>query len=420
MKTFYTYILSLIALTIGSINSVSAQIFETSVDASYTQMAFYNITTGESVQVPNDSWDIAFSGYGVQDGAIFINEAAGLSETAIALFEAPIHDWAEPIDESLFTDEFGLLNSDLTWDEGAFNTVADPNSPFDYGWGAYDPSTHQLLGTRVYVLRLRDGSFLKMQVVSLSGSVYTFQSAQLDGSNEVTATIDKSDAGATSGLIYFSFATGDKVEMPEDYDLIFRRYYDWAYSPTDTLMYSTTGVLLARNREAVVVRDVDPYAINEADYRDQYSPTVNQIGYDWKVFDFASGWIIDEERANFVKRPNGDIYKIIFLDFEGSSTGTTVLEQSYEGNSATRDFSVTQATRIYPNPTADYLHFTTDKNVKEAHVTLTDISTGIQHNRTWINGQSISLHDFTSGTYHVAVITDQGQLLSKSIIQVVR
>ena len=130
-------------------------------------------------------------------------------------------------------------------------------------------------------------------------------------------------------MIYYSFESHSGVEMPTDYDLIFQRYT----LPLDAgggeiLYYTVTGVLLAPGVEAVVADSVDIDNVPEADYSDRYSEMPLTIGHEWKIYDFEEGWLVDDDRAQFVKLKSGKKYKLVFYDFEGSSTGTSTLERT--------------------------------------------------------------------------------------------
>jgi hypothetical protein len=340
-----------------SILFVGAQIEEVSIGAGYSQQAYYNLESGAVEVVRNDAWDIAFSNAGFQDAGVFLNESAELGGTPLQLFVASTTDWSEEIsDLSQFVDSTRLYNAELNWTDGAFNSIKDPMSPFDFGWGAYNPQTMTVVGDKIYVIQLRNGDFIKFQVMDLISGVYRFRYADLDGSNEVESSVSKTEAG-DSPLIYYSFRDEDTYDISPDYHLLFTRYAT-PLDPGDgsSLQYNVTGVLLAPGVEAVVADGVDLENVNEADYANDYTSEVGVIGHDWKTFAGQQGWLIDQDRTHFVKLPNGDKYQITFFDFEGSMTGITTLEKSRVGVTSTDDeFSLDQEISIFPNPTTDYI-----------------------------------------------------------------
>lgn len=402
-KTLHSFVLFAL-LTL--VNQSFAQIEQVSVGSPYVQQAYYKISTGEVTQINNDAWDIAFSNDGFTDAGIFINESASLNGSPLKLFVATTTDWNEPItDLSAFTDENILYNTEESWTEGAFNTVKNDNNPVDYGWGEYNPASHIIEGTKIYVIQKRDGAYIKFHVSSLSGGAYNFQWANLDGSNEITKSVMKDNASADK-VMYFSLDTESLITIPNDYDLCFQRYYT-PLDPGngDIVDYPVLGVLLAPGTEAVVADGIDPASVNHMDYTNQYSTVLSTIGHEWKSFSFSSGWILDDDRVQFVKTRDNDIYKIEFLDFEGSSTGITTLEKTFEGNSAAVNQErplAKDVIQVFPNPTADILNFQGIND--ECTVTLTNtLGQVVFRNNINTNNTSLNLSLLSEGTYVMVI-----------------
>ncbi len=413
ISTLTIFLLMLLGLPLMS------QVDQVSIGASYTQQAYYKISTGEVTQVPNDAWDISFSSAGIQDGGVFINESASLTETPLKVFLSTETDWATAItDLSPFVDSMVLYNPEVSWTQGAFNSIRNPNMPFDYGWGNYNPMSNSVQGDKIFVIQKRDESYIKFQIQQLIGEDYTFRYADLDGSNEVSYTISKNLSEGVS-LVYFSFETGDMVDLPTDYDLIFHRYTtpladdDGVFIP-----YNVTGVLLAPNTEAAIADGVDPATVMESDYTDQYTDSLKVIGHDWKIFDFVSDWMIDENRAQFVRTSEGDVYKIVFFDYEGAMTGTTTLEKTLVGTSSTVDQSIEElGLSIYPNPSTDFI--TIEGQQDDIRVFIYDSSSSlIQTENITQSSQKINLQDYQSGMYYILIqgkdyITSQPLIITK-------
>lgn len=345
-------------LIFAFLNPIFGQVEDVSVGPSYAFQAYYDLSTGEVTQVSNDAWDISFSNIGVQDAGIHINESAAFMSAPLKLYLADVKDWSTVISESDINEESEILyNPEESWSEGAFNTVKNDENPLDFGWGSYNTSSHTVEGDKIYIIQQRDGTFLKFQVINLASGTYSFKYANLDGSEEVTDTVSK-DPTSDRKLIHYSFGNGE-VEMPTDYDLIFQRYS----TPLDNgeggfIDYTVTGVLLAEGVQAVVADGVDTETVDESDYADQYSEDLKTIGHEWKSFSFSEGWLIDDDRAQFVKTKEGDIYKVVFFDFQGSTSGITTLQKTFIGTSSTKEeVQIQDAINIYPNPTSDYIKF---------------------------------------------------------------
>src|SRR5690606_18082709 len=94
-----------------------------------------------------------------------------------------------------------FYNGEEYWEQGALNMSADASNMFDVGWGIYNTTTHQILGDSIHIIKLSNGDFKKLMIESMISGVYYFKYADLDGSNEVSTTITKSDfAGKNYGF----------------------------------------------------------------------------------------------------------------------------------------------------------------------------------------------------------------------------
>ena len=154
-------IFTLTLLSACCMSIINAQIDQISVGPNYSEQAYYSLSTGAIETVSNESWDIAFSAEGQQDAGVILNESVTFMSTPMQVFLADTDDWAETINSTnLFVDSVSLHNPDINWTEGAFNTVKDPSSPFDFGWGAYNPQTNIVEGTKIFVIKKRDASFV--------------------------------------------------------------------------------------------------------------------------------------------------------------------------------------------------------------------------------------------------------------------
>ena len=343
---------------------LQAQLYdEVSSGAQYSQQAYYNLSTGAVQVVSNDAWDIAFSNIGQTDAGVFINESASLSASPVKLFLAPTTDWNQPItDISIFYDSLQLYNKEANWTDGAFNEVKNPNDPFDYGWGKYNPQNHQIVGDKVYVVKKRNGEFVKLKVDSYRGGYYYFRYAQLDNSNEVIDSVARTTNGDNS-IVHYSLDSKKIVNISNDYDLVFLRYITpLEDTPGVFLDYSVTGFLLAPGTQAVVADGVDVSTVKEEDYASGYSSAPTTIGHEWKSYDFTSGWIIDEDRANFVKTKNGDKYKLVFVDFSGSGTGTVTVERTKLATNKVQKSMKIVDMQCFPNPVSDVINIHVPKN----------------------------------------------------------
>ena len=338
----------------------SQDYMEISCGAGYNKQSYVNLANETQKTVNNDAWDIAFTAFGVQDAGIFINESSG-SSLGQNLPTAEVYytysdDFNSDFDISILEDNT-LLNDELSWNYGAFNGTRDTLSAFDFGWGQYEPTSHGVIGYQVFIVKLRNGNYKKIFFESLIGTAYTFKYANLDGTDLVTKTIDKTVDGKGKSLIFFNLSSNSVVDVLPDngYDFMYGRYISIATDPNGTIIqqYNVTGVLSAPGVSCVSADNVDFNTVNFDDYKDGLSEKMDVIGYDWKTFS-GTGWSLDDNRVFFLKSPDNTVWKLQFIDFEGSSTGTAVLSKENLGKiSATEEVEV--QVLVYPNPTHEQL-----------------------------------------------------------------
>ncbi len=348
----------LLSLFFSTLFQLSAQFVEVSYGPGYTQQVFYNLSSQEAASVDDAAWDIAFTAQGLQDAGIFLNEAAGSGEN-----DSPLELYLLPdkaYDEVITEDHLGerLYNDEQSWQYGAFNAMRATGNPFDYGWGAYNPAAMAVEANQLFALRLRNGSFRKLEISALNGTTYEVRHAAFDGSGEVSFSVDKSDHQDT-GLVFYSLTANEVaagVPATSDWDLLFTRYT----TPLDDgqggmLDYLLTGTLSGAGVEVAQADGIDPSTVEFDAYADSLQTALDVIGYDWKDFDLSTfSWSLPLDRVYFVKTAEGEVYKLYFVDFEGSSTGVAVFEQTDLGTvNAIEESAIVSDFTIFPNPVQD-------------------------------------------------------------------
>ena len=346
--------------------SITAQDVDVSVGASYSNQAFYTLSNDETVTLDNEAWDLAFT-TGVDGAAILYNESAKISfgdpVPELRLYLAPTDDFSDIIDSAALTDS--LYNGEASWVDGAFNSVKNENDPDDYGWGVLNSGTQVIEGTKVYAIKLWDDSWRKIKIESLDNGIYTMKYANLDGSNETTIAIDKGDY-MDSPFAFFSFGTGGVVASPANWDLLFARYYSGLEVGGEVTQYLVTGVLSGPGIEIAQANDVNPISVDYEPYLDSMETRLDVIGHDWKYFDLGEfSWVIDLQRAYFLKLPDDHLWKVVFIDFSGSSTGTFTFIKEDLGilNDVENPASNFIDFGVFPNPVTD--EFSVSFSLKE-------------------------------------------------------
>ncbi len=428
MKNLFLQI-AFLALTI---NAVQAQtVSQISSGAGYGKQAFYSLSTDKSTTVDNAAWDIAFSVYGQQDAGIFVNEASSTTVKAIELYKAPSNVFADKIVEADVKDR--LYNDEQSWAYGAFNTDRDLTNNFDYGWATYNTTTKLVEGKKVFVLKLRGATatsiptYRKLEIQNLNLTKYTFRHANLDGSDEKTATIDKKDfAGKT--LAYFSLTTGASVavEPSTPFDMLFTRYTSIIdQNGSGPTPYVVLGILTARGVQVAKATGIDPAKVNPKDYNNAYVKNIDVIGSDWKTFNLpASKWELPQDRVYFVKQTDGTIWKLFFVDFEGSATGTGTFEKTNLGKLlAINDISSDIKFNVFPTIAQNTVNvaFETAQN-ENVQINLFDLSGRNVMSQKITTTTGFQVYDFDvnnlqSGSYIVHLTTKNGTAARKIIVE---
>ncbi len=348
--------------------ALSAQtIQEIATGAGYQKQSFIHLSTGTEKQVNNTAWDIAFTVFGQQDAGIFVNESSGTSMgqalPATELYYALTDNFDDPIDPASLID-FQLFNTEKSWNYGAFNEVRDSTNAFDFGWGQYNFQTNQVIGNAVYIVKLRNGQYRKLKIESLIGTTYTFKYAHVDGTGLQTKTINKADH-ADKTLAYFSFETDNTVDVEpaNGFDLLYNRYTTWLYDPgsMELIPYNVTGILHGLGAQVAEVDGINPGTVDYPPYQDSLRPELDVIGHDWKYFSGTS-WTVDEDRLFFLKTAESRVWRLQFIDFEGSSTGKSVFIKTDLGIISAVQAPATLGLKVatYPNPVQDRLTIALD------------------------------------------------------------
>lgn len=329
----------LLALLAGSL---FAQAQETTVNLSlgsgYSKNVYFHFNTGQSESYDVASWDIAFLRTGTFEFAERINDGLG-----IEVYEASNNpdDYAT-VNPADISNWIQLFNSDTMWEAGAFDFGSA-----DYGWGEYNPVTHHVTGTIVYVLKYANGSFKKFMIDDFY-SGYTFKYASWNASsssweNEHTVTLPNSQ---NEGKLfnYYSLTNNQSVIASPDlanWDLIFQTYM------TDLgIMYPVLGALQSPDVTVAKSTSTDVNTIDESEYKTE----INTVGYDWKTFN-GTGYDVDSDTYYFLKYADGKVFRFHFLTYEGSSTGNfSFAYEDVTDQMSTVNFDSKNSLSLYPNP----------------------------------------------------------------------
>lgn len=388
---------------------------------SYPNQVWYSLPDGDVSSAPRTEWDLAF------DVKTFVSGVRINSPKGMELWKYPNGDLAtawETIDTTGLSGWEAHHNSDTSWELGAIGRYADPENDFNLDWGTYNMTTHTVTGDSLYIIKLASGDYKKFAIESLAGSVFTFKYANLDGSDAHTQTITKSNF-ADKNFAYVNLTSNsilDREPTAASWDLTFTQYTTFIGIP-----YGVTGVLQNRGVTTAKVTDladVESYTNWEAH---AFSSEINTIGYDWKSFTGGSYSVADSQ-LYFVKRKNGDVWKLIFKGFGGSANGNFIFSREKIFTAAPTSVADIAAQpkllQLFPNPATTQATVVCDFGTQgtPAVLELTDL-TGRSVKRVALGAPvglqqyNLPLSGVAAGTYLLSVQTAQGRLVQKLIIQ---
>ena len=416
--TLITLVLTLIYL--GSAYNVRSNSFSSTPDSvllgpGYANDIYYSFENGVVATVSRTNWDIGFHTT-VWTASIITNGAAGVN-----LYTYPKSDTAGW--NTLDTVGMGgwtiMYDSEDNWEDGAFarNATGHP----DYGWGKYNPISHDVVGDSIYILKTLDGTYKKLWIVrkNSSNNRYFLRQANLDGSDDHTVELGINPYQNVN-FVYYSFATDNFVEREPDtasWDLLFTKYM--AIQPNGT-PYPVVGVL---NNFDVYASEFYPVAPDFMDYASQpFDSTKSAIGWEWKTFDMGSfTWTVADSTAFFVHTRNNNIYKLTFTKFEGSSTGNIVFFKE-PISSGIFDHGTNSEAVVYPNPVSDHftLNFGKDRS-GQVEISIYDMNGRMVYSTTKeITGSqaTVTLPDerMSKGIHLVKVNTPEGIYSSRFLV----
>ena len=264
----------------------------------YADQIWYNIESNTEVSRNNKTdWDLAFDC--TDDGFHVLLNSANRMQVALT----------QDSNLSTVTDTNGI---GFTWDSHTGNLDST-------GIGNWKNTSN------LYVIdRGRDevGKTLGLRKIifdSLVNQTYHFRFSDFDGTQWTQFTIEK-DSNYTHS--YFTFNNNGKaisIAPPKkDWDLCFTQYTYIYYYMNPMVAYLVTGVTMNRdNPFSIQVFDKSFEDINSQDILNYpSSKRVDNIGFDWKFYDFDNGYYVTLPSKNYIFRTQtGKMYKIHFLDW---------------------------------------------------------------------------------------------------------
>ena len=421
MKTF-TLISLILALSLtgfgqsfksgGAINGTDS----VTMGPAYANDIYYSFEDGIVATVPRTNWDIGFHTT-VWTAAIITNGAAG-----VILYTYPNTDttgWST-VDTNGMAGWPILYDSEDNWEDGAFNRKAVGHP--DYGWGKYNPITHDVVGDSVYILKTPDGIYRKIWILrkNSSNNTYFIRQANLDGSDDHVVELNINPYRNVN-FIYYAFSTEAFVEREPDtasWDIQFTKYMSIQDDGSDY------GVMGINNNFKVYANEFYPVGPDFSDYMNMpFDSTKSPLGWEWKIFDMSSfTWSVADSTTFFVNTRKSNVFKLVFTKFEGSGSGKVVFNKELISASGIFDNTRVSEAIIYPNPVKDRLTVDFGKEISgSADIMIFDM-TGKQvySSRHVINDNAVAVSlqesSVRNGLHLMKVITEDGLFTSKFMV----
>jgi hypothetical protein len=392
------------------IPALSAQITVTTAPGNQEQ-TFFKLSDETATTRPQAEWDLAFEINGGFSAGVLVNTAKGM-----LVYQAPyaVADWNTVDTNGLASSWTELQNSDTSWSWGALNQGI--SGEFDLGWGIYNMITHVVVGDSIYVVKTSAGDWKKLRIDALGAGTYSFTYAALDGSAPQTGSIAKADYTGKN-FAYWSFDTNaavDREPLSADWDLVFTKYIT-----NVGMWYGVTGALQNKGVGVVQVNGLPPDEVTDP-WASAFDPLINTIGYDWKVFDMGTfTYVIDDSLIYFVKDIPGNVWKIVFTAYGGSSTGDiTFTKDLMSAAGVTENPQSAQLFSVFPNPvTGGSAQIVIDAPAGKADLTIMDmngrtVKQDVFSNAGGLTGRIIDLRGMAPGLYTLRL--DYGSSISST------
>ncbi|MFZ4520366.1 MAG: T9SS type A sorting domain-containing protein [Bacteroidales bacterium] len=420
-STVLSFCLSILAVSIISVSAFSQRSMVSdsiTMSAGYANEVYYSMKNGVVQTGPRATWDIAFRTM-KRSSSILTNDGAG-----VVLYTYPKSDttgWAT-IDTVGLSTWKPMFNDPTDWENGAFSRNAKGHP--DYGWCKYNDVTHNLIGDSLFVIKLRDGSFRKLWIVKkLSGlNIFVFRFANLDGTNEQTVNEDLNSVSLIDFSGY-SLQTNARVEfepLKSSWDILFTKYMSVQSNGTP---YLVTGVL---SNDSVKTKNFHPVVLSYNDFgAGVWDSTRSSIGWNWKVFDMNTfTYKVIDSSVYFIRPVQGDIYKLIFTGFAGSSTGVVNFNLEKAAGAGIEDSNTSNIrVMLFPNPASTRINLYMTGNAGEnLSITLTDLSgRQLRADRPGrladgLNAYTMDVTGVQPGIYFVTVFTAAAKTVTKVTI----
>lgn len=391
-----------------------AQKTDTVYTSGGVEEVYYSFSNDVVNTIDRTTWDIGFTTAGF-DASIIINENAGVE---LYIYGNEISDW-DMVDTAGFTWK-SIYNSEETWEKGAFANQGT-NHP-DYGWGQYNNANHDINGDRLFIVKNNDGTFSQMVIEKMSAAgVYTIKIGDLGGANTSTFTLDKTAAEyASKNFIFYNNTNREVVNTDaesDSWDLLFTKYYTGIQAGPEIVYYLVSGIKINKDLAVAERNGVDVSSNDTSSL--SWNENITEIGSDWKSFNMTTrSYDIVADRAYFVRKSNGDMWKIYFTNYEGGALGAYHFVVERMAGSASTQHKELNSVSVYPNPASNRLNLV-NSETNTMHYSLRSLSgsTVVEGDLAAYQSACLDVSTITSGMYILHLRAGEKATSKKIIIE---
>ncbi len=403
----------------------------------YEYDVFYDLEAGAIVQTsPNTTWDLAFfvnsSGQNSFSASILANHSQPSTSMGLGMYVFSAHrtsaEWGTMglADTSFLSQP--LWNDENDYDYGAFNRNADSSDIFDFGWGKYFSTNHNLYGDSIYIIE-KNGAYYKFVVDSMLGATSGWYAriARLDGSDEKAITLNTSSEYSTKIFAYYDIETNtilDREPSKGSWHLHFSKYAPLVFFQGIYLHYPLAGPLVHRGYMQAEYAGENPDNASakiaaDAEYQYDYSLST----WKWR----KPGTNDTVGNLSYFIKPYPDssiIYQILYTGISGAASGKMYFQyRKFENITAVNVHEeYISKFSIYPNPAITdelVVHLNTEKELGNTKICIWN-STGqlVSYDNSFISKgdfeQRISIEGLNSGLYILSLESAGSVILSKT------
>lgn len=429
-------VLQLVVILLIAQGSVNAQWMMDSITMGpgYSNNIFYGFGSGVQKTEPSSNWHLSFTMNALADsGAVFANHQAGNEYVKVWNIHRPMSDWNSVGLADTATGDV-LLAPYAGWYDGTFNQISNP-SAFNFGWGTYNISTHNIYGDSLFIVRA-GGDYYILGLDSVNGfsSNWNFRTQKLDLIGMTQSHSVLSSTYPDRLFAYFDITTGQFLDREPDvnsWDLEFITYPSYVQAGPGTGWYAVSGVLSNRGLPVAEARQLHVDTAEQEFVNGTGSwgtgwenNEITTIGYDWKDFNSTTfTFDIEDSLSYFVRAQDGKAYQLQFLDFEGSASGKAVFRyREVQFPVAVNDIQSFTKPSVFPNPAQNEVNILVNATVStSAQLIITNLNGQVIYNAPkklslGLNAWTFDASQLPAGNYVISISNVEGATHQKLTI----